>query len=112
MTRSSQKFSCGCTQASKSIKFLPLRNQGFEICPVVNQFFGDNLKNIHFRAYVASQVIYKCDLCGYFGVFKKSLRPSGAEIVFLAGGAKGRGRIGTFPTPGRLSPGRYRFYTP
>ena len=34
MTRSSQKVLCGCTQASKSIKFLPLRNQGFEICPL------------------------------------------------------------------------------
>ena len=51
---------------------------------VVNQFFDDNLKNNHFRAYVASQVIYKCDLCGYFGVFKKSLRPSEAEIAFCA----------------------------
>ena len=51
---------------------------------VVNQFFDDNLKSIHFRAYVASQVIYKCDLCGYFGVFKKSLRPSEAEIAFCA----------------------------
>ena len=79
---------------------------------VLNQFFDDNLKSIHFRGYVASQVIYKCDLCGYFAVFKKSLRPSQAEIVFLAKGAKGRGHIGTFPTPGRLSPGRYRFYTP
>ena len=34
MTRSSQKVLCGCTQASKRIKFLPLRNQGFEICPL------------------------------------------------------------------------------
>ena len=37
-------------------------------------------KTIHFRAYVASQVEYKCGHCECFAVSEKSLRPSQAEI--------------------------------
>ena len=43
-------------------------------------FFANISKTIHFRAYVASQVEYKCGHCECFTVPEKSLRPSQAEI--------------------------------
>ena len=43
-------------------------------------FFANISKTIHFRAYVASQVEYKCGHCECFAVSEKSLRPSQAEI--------------------------------
>ena len=39
-------------------------------------FFVNISETIDFRAYVASQVEYKCGHCKCFAVFEKSLRPS------------------------------------
>ena len=69
---------------SKSLYDLPkprYQNKANFILRRANKpFFANISKTIHFRAYVASQVEYKCGHCECFAVSEKSLRPSQAEI--------------------------------
>ena len=65
-----------------------VKNQFFALRVHKKQFLANISKTERFSMYVASGHLYKCDHCAHFGVFEKSLRPSGAELAFLPNCAK------------------------
>ena len=65
-----------------------VKNQFFALRVHKKQFLANISKTERFSMYVASYHLYKCDHCAHFGVFEKSLRPSGAELAFLPNRAK------------------------
>ena len=76
------------TYALKYLLFKKIVKNQFSASRVhKKQFLANISKTKRFSVYVASQLQYKCDHCAYFGVFKKSLRPSGAELAFLPSSA-------------------------
>ena len=65
-----------------------VKNQFFALRVHKKQFLANISKTERFSMYVASYHLYECDHCAHFGVFEKSLRPSGAELAFLPNCAK------------------------
>ena len=47
------------------------------------RFLSNNSLSVHFRSYVASQVVYKCDHCEHFPSRTCSLGPSKVKLLAI-----------------------------